>query len=373
MKKTHSFFIVLCALLFLFVLIPSFSIYAGGSRVWKERLKKCDEEKAQIENELSSLKSENSSLSDRISRLTSEKTGLEQRIADLEREIEERNMEIARLEEELAQAPDPMIVSKSVQEVQQKEAEIIDLKMERDQLQSDVRALNREIAQLKSETLAMKRENERLSQDKQNLTQQNQSLAQQNQKLTNKNDELYEALEVYEGIQRESIELMDLIYERLRDELSEEIRQGKVRVYKATLGVVVDVTAEHIFDVGSVEVNPGGRTILLKLGKLLRELSGNYFIGVIGNADSKPIVTPALKKKYPTNWELSAARGATVVRNLIDISRLSPGKFVSMGLGQYQPITTNATVEGRGKNRRIDIALLPIDVLSAIIVGAEVQ
>jgi chemotaxis protein MotB len=136
---------------------------------------------------------------------------------------------------------------------------------------------------------------------------------------------------------------------------------------------VVDISTEYMFDVGSVETNPQGKTILTKVARLLRDLSGNYFIGVLGNADSKPIVTPALKKRFPTNWELSAARGATVVRHLIDVSRLSPSKFVSMGLGEYQPIDTNKTIEGRGKNRRIDIALLPIDVLSAVIVGAEIK
>ena len=90
-------------------------------------------------------------------------------------------------------------------------------------------------------------------------------------------------------------------------------------------------------------------------------------------SDDKPIVTPSLKRQFPTNWELSAARGATVTRYLIDVSGVSSSKFISMGLGEFQPIDTNRTIKGRGNNRRVDIVLLPLDVLAVVVVGAEVK
>jgi chemotaxis protein MotB len=127
-----------------------------------------------------------------------------------------------------------------------------------------------------------------------------------------------------------------------------------------------------MFDVGSVDLTPRGRVILGKIAPLMEELDG-YLIGIIGNADSKPIVTPALKKKYPTNWELSSHRGAAVVRFFLDEANVDPRRMIAMGLGEYQPIDTNLTVEGRSNNRRIDIVLLPIDAMAAIILGAEVK
>jgi chemotaxis protein MotB len=380
MNKRHSGLFIVSTLIFLMVLMPSLSIYAGGGKALRAKLKQCDEKNAQLEVQLSDLKSENASLSNQISRLNSEKSELQGRIAELEKQIEAKDAEIALLQQELAQAPDPMIVSKTVQEVQQKEAEIIDLKMERDELQSEVRdrdseiarlnrdiaQLNRDIAQLKSDNLAMQSKNDALARE-------NSSLSGKNQELVKKNDELYGALEMYEGIEREGLELMDVIYARLKEALRAEIASGEVNVYKATLGVVVDISSSYMFDVGSIVINPKGKNVLTKVGALLQELGGNYFIGVLGNADSKPIVTPALKKRFPTNWELSAARGATVTRYLIDVSRISADRFISMGLGKEQPIATNQTTAGRGRNRRIDIALLPIDVLSAVVVGAQIE
>jgi chemotaxis protein MotB len=373
MKKNQTKFLFCGIFLVLFVLIPSLTIYAGGSKALRKQLDNCNANVEKLEKDVDSLTSQNSSLSDQISKLNSEKAELQSTISELEREISDKDQEIARLEAELAEAPEPMIVARTIEEkVQEKEAEIIDLRMEKNELESkknelesNVRNLNREIAQLKSENRTLKIENEKLAQEKM-------VLEDENRELKEDNDELLTTLEVYEGIQRESVELSDLIMERIQVLLAEEIRDGKVRVFKGTLGVVLDVTAEDMFDVGSVVLNPEGRAILFKVGRLLSELDG-YFIGVIGNADSKPIVTPALKKRFPTNWELSAGRGATVTRFLIDVSRVSPSRFISMGLGEFQPIDTNLTVDGRGNNRRVDLVLLPIDVLAAVIVGAEIK
>jgi chemotaxis protein MotB len=350
-----GFFALLIVLLLVF---PSMLVYAGGAKV-KElegKLDKCNDQVADLEAKNSQLQSNNENLEAEISSLESQRSDLQREIRELEAKLSSAETRIAILESE---APDPMIVAKTIeQKIQEKEAEIIELKMERDELESEVQQINREIARLKSENRTIKTQNERLTR--------------QVAALEDENEELEMTLEVYEGIQKESLELSDLILERINELLYDEIREGKVRVFKGTLGVVLDIVSEDMFDVGSVEVNRQGREILNKLGTLLRELDG-YLIGVIGNADNKPIVTPSLKRKFPTNWELSAARGAAITRYLIDISRTSPSRFISMGLGEYQPIDTNRTIQGRGNNRRVDIVLLPLDVLAAVVVGAEVK
>lgn len=349
--------------LVMLLLLPSVLIHAMGGKELQADLDDCNQKVESLESESSQLKSENSqlksdkeSLESTIDTLESEKADLQSKIAQLEIKIAQKDKEIENL---IAEAPDLMIVTRTIEEkVQEKEAEIIELRIEKNELETSVREINQELAKLKSENRTIKTKNE--------------SLTKQVKNLTDENEELLTTLEVYEGIQRETIELIDVVLERINELLYEEIRDGKVRVFKGTLGIVLDVVSEHMFDVGSVEINPGGKTILSKIGILLSELDG-YLIGVIGNADNKPIVTPALKKMYPTNWELSAARGASVVRYFIDVSNVRASRLVSMGLGELWPIDTNKTDEGRGNNRRIDIVLLPIDVIAAVVIGAEIK
>jgi chemotaxis protein MotB len=363
-----------CILVFVVVFVlPSMLVYAGGNKALRNKLDECNGKVEELESETSKLKSDVSSLESKVSSLEAERDRLRSQIAELESEIATKEAEIEMLQAQLEEAPDPMIVAKTIeQKVQEKEAEIIELEMEKDELETEIAQTNRELAQTERELAQANKELAELRSENRTMQRQNERLSLQVKDLEAENDELLEVLEVYEGIERESVELMDIILERINELLYEEIRDGKVRVFKGTLGIVLDVVSEHMFDVGSVEINEGGRQILGKIGTLLGEIDG-YLIGVIGNADSKPIVTPSLKKQFPTNWELSAARGATVVRYFIDVSGVSPTRFISMGLGEFQPIDTNLTIEGRGNNRRVDLVLLPMDVLAAVIVGAEIK
>jgi hypothetical protein len=70
-----------------------------------------------------------------------------------------------------------------------------------------------------------------------------------------------------------------------------------------------------------------------------------------------------LSKKYPTNWELSAARATNVARYLQEKIGINPSLLSATGYGEYQPVAPNETKEGRSKNRRIEIVLVPKEVL----------
>ena len=370
MQRTQNKVLFFALTLVLLLLVPSMLIYAGGSKALKNKLNACEEEKSSLESEVSQLKLNSERLESQIASLESEREDLKQRIIELESQLAAAQAQIEILE---AEAPEPMIVAKTIEEqIQAKEAEIIELRMEKDELETEISQINREIAQLKSQNRSLESKNRSLESENRTAKMENERLTQRVATLEEDNEELEMVLEVYEGIERESIELMDIILERINELLYEEIRAGKVRVFKGTLGIVMDVVAEDMFDVGSVKINRGGRNILDKVGTLLSDLDG-YLIGVMGNADDKPIVTPSLKRQFPTNWELSAARGATVTRYLIDVSGVSSSKFISMGLGEFQPIDTNRTLKGRGNNRRVDIVLLPLDVLAVVVVGAEVK
>jgi chemotaxis protein MotB len=118
--------------------------------------------------------------------------------------------------------------------------------------------------------------------------------------------------------------------------------------------LVVTFVDEVLFGSGSVELHGKGRAVLDKAVPTLTGLTGHW-IDVQGNTDNEPIGA-SLKARYPTNWELSAARAAEVVRHL-QAKGVDPRNLVAEGYGEYQPVAPNATPEGRAKNRRIDIVL----------------
>jgi chemotaxis protein MotB len=349
--------------IFSLVLLPALAVHAGVPKAVQEELDTCKAERGDLRTENATLKAEKDSLSDKVRSLEVEKMKLESRIEKLEAQIAQKEGEVTAIEEE---ARDMMIVSKTVEErIQEQEAEIAELRMVRKEKEA-------EITQLRMEKRDLEEERGELQADVRQINIQITQLKAQNQKLERENEELEMTLAEYERIQRKSESLMDLAISRIYEVLREEIETGKVRVFKGTMGIVLDVTSEYMFDMGSVEINSGGRVILRKIAGLLDELDG-YLVGIVGNADSKPIVTPSLKKRFPTNWELSAHRGSVIVRYILSNSSVSPKRMVVMGLGEYQPIDSNRTEGGRGNNRRVDIILLPIDVLSAVVVGAQIK
>ncbi len=367
---------MVCYSTLVLLLIPSLS-FAFGNKALQNKLDQCREERASLEGENETLQERNLALENRAAALENEKAQLERRITELEAELErwEAQAEAYGLEPE-----DPSIISRTVEEtlseknarivrleesVEQKDAEIAELEAEKQELQSQTRELQREL----SNTERRLRE---VNQELEDLRVQNALYERRIADLEQEKMELSETLEMYAMVEQEARELQTIALQRIQEVLRKEIEAGEIRVFKGSLGITLDIVSTFMFDSGSVRLNPTGRTILAKIAGLLDEFDG-YFIGVIGNADSQPIVGRALKAKYPTNWELSSVRGAVVVRFLLDNSSISPSRMVAMGLGEYQPIDDNVTEQGRGNNRRIDIVLLPMDVLATVAIGVEIR
>ena len=147
---------------------------------------------------------------------------------------------------------------------------------------------------------------------------------------------------------------LDAQYEALNKQLQAEIKADQVQIKQLQNRLVVTFVDEVLFGSGSVELHAKGRAVLDKAVPTLTGLTGHW-IDVQGNTDNEPIGA-SLKARYPTNWELSAARAAEVVRHL-QAKGVDPRNLVAEGYGEYQPVAPNATPEGRAKNRRIDIVL----------------
>ncbi|KTG15962.1 MULTISPECIES: OmpA family protein [unclassified Guyparkeria] len=105
-----------------------------------------------------------------------------------------------------------------------------------------------------------------------------------------------------------------------------------------------------LFPTGEASLSGAGESLL---GGLARRLVGSdYRITVEGHTDNRPIDT----WRYPSNWELSAARAAAVVRQLIDAG-IRPQRLHAVGLADTQPIASNDSAAGRAENRRVDLVL----------------
>jgi chemotaxis protein MotB len=117
-------------------------------------------------------------------------------------------------------------------------------------------------------------------------------------------------------------------------------------------GLVIRLLTDRLlFASGSAAVQPAGRPLLAKVGQLLRA-ENQHEIRVRGYTDPVPIHTTA----FPSNWELSAARAASVVRAFIGAG-VAPPRLEAAGRADLDPLTTNATADGRARNRRVEVLL----------------
>jgi chemotaxis protein MotB len=147
-------------------------------------------------------------------------------------------------------------------------------------------------------------------------------------------------------------------YEDLLSEMKSEIAQGQIAITELKGKLTVDVVDKILFDSGQTEIRPKGRDVLKRVVDILMTVTDKV-IRVEGHTDSIPIAG-ALAKRYPTNWELSAARALNVTRYL-EKEGIDPTLLSAVAFGEHQPIAENDTPEGRAKNRRIAIILLPME------------
>ncbi len=143
--------------------------------------------------------------------------------------------------------------------------------------------------------------------------------------------------------------------ETIEDYISENEMQAEVDVELEDKGLVIRFKDNVLFDSGSAVIKLASYDILNFLGNLLNSDEFiNEQIRVEGHTDNVPIRTAL----YPTNWELSTHRASNVVKYFIENSAMIPSRLAASGYGEYHPIASNDTVEGRAANRRVDIVVI---------------
>lgn len=148
---------------------------------------------------------------------------------------------------------------------------------------------------------------------------------------------------------------------RVSELLRPELRSRKVRIEETTKGYKITLSSDVYFRPGSAEIDyEEGKETLRKIGLMLKSLKNDFKIEVIGHTDNNKIPAGTdMAKQYPSNWELSTARAASVVRFFESLG-IDPKMMYAEGRGQYSPMESNDTPEGRAYNRRIDIYVVPV-------------
>jgi chemotaxis protein MotB len=127
---------------------------------------------------------------------------------------------------------------------------------------------------------------------------------------------------------------------------------GRVETTVRRRGLVIELLTDNVFfDSGQAVIKSGATRLLDKLGAVLRD-ERTHPIVVEGHTDSQPIST----SQYPSNWELSGARASAVVRAFVS-DGVERGRVSGALYGAEKPTASNATPEGRSRNRRVDVIL----------------
>ncbi|MGE5894340.1 MAG: OmpA family protein [bacterium] len=162
-----------------------------------------------------------------------------------------------------------------------------------------------------------------------------------------------------EAEKEKAIAELNRTYNNLVAELKEEIKQGEIEVVQLKDKLSLSMVEKILFDSGSSVIKKHGKEVLDRVAGILKKVSDRQ-IRIEGHTDNVPI-GERIKEKFPTNWELSTARATNVVKYLIE-KGVDPNLLSPAGYGQYRPVAPNDTEEGRAKNRRIEIVLIPLDL-----------
>lgn len=187
------------------------------------------------------------------------------------------------------------------------------------------------------------------------------------QSLLNKSKEelatQQQKLEALQGLLEQQKKNADALRQKMADALV-KFNSNELTVAVKNGKVYVSLQESLLFPSGSAAVNPKGKEALSKLAEVLNT-NPDINVNIEGHTDSIPI-----RRTFEDNWALSTARATSIVRVLTKDYKVDPMRVIASGHSSYDPLESNATPEGRAKNRRTEIILTPkLDELYNLING----
>ncbi len=245
----------------------------------------------------------------------------------------------------------------------------------------NLREMQQKYADLTSENVSLKAQVEKLTGNNAELTKEKENLAADNRKLDNilkakadeisrnimelrqkssdlenENTRLKVEIANLQKAKMEEVQKTSKTYEEMLEKMKNEISQGQVTISELKGKLTVNMVEAMLFDSGRAEVKTAGLVVLRKVIDILRTVRDKA-IRIESHTDNVNI-SGDMTGKYATNWELSAARAVNVTRYLQQ-QGIDPAVLSAVAYGEYRPVASNDTEEGRTKNRRIEIILVP--------------
>lgn len=136
------------------------------------------------------------------------------------------------------------------------------------------------------------------------------------------------------------------IADSIRDEFASLLGEGQIQIRANEMWLELELSSSLLFPSADAVPQPEAFDLIERIAEILSPYENP--IQIEGFTDNQPIST----RMYPTNWELSASRAASIVRMLV-MEGVAPERLAAVGYGEFQPIDSNETAEGRAKNRRV--------------------
>ena len=140
------------------------------------------------------------------------------------------------------------------------------------------------------------------------------------------------------------------IKRHLEEAAQPDIDRGIIGIHDSANGLVISLQEAGFFDSGAADVRPSALSVLNRIAAALPETA----LRVEGHTDDVPIHTA----QFASNWELSSSRASSIARLLLLHVNVHADNMSVAGYAEFHPATSNATAEGRARNRRVDIVLL---------------
>lgn len=277
------------------------------------RNKNCEESKSELERELASAKKQNSDLNRELQQLKNSSNSERQK---LDAALKKKGEELDAREKSISELLDKL---------EAREKKLAELQAEMDARERKVDELQKEVAS-----------REKASQDLKSELDAREKRIQELQELISSRDKAMNDLRN---------KLMNALTGYGKDDLSVEMRNGKV---------YIAISDKMLFKSGSAKVEQAGKDALAKVANVLNKYDDMDLI-IEGHTDSIPIKTA----QFADNWDLSVIRATSVVRLLTVDYGMSAARVMPAGRGEYFPKASNASPEGRAKNRRTEIIIAP--------------
>ena len=285
-----------------------------------------------LEDKLSNQQGKINTLNDSIKLLEAEKSTLQN---NLQIEVNQASSAATELKSELEQQ------QAEKESLRDKNNTLNDsmklLEAEKSTLQNN---LQLEVSQVSSAAAELKSELEQQQAEKESL----------HDKISEASEEKSKLLSRLEQEQINRVQVASL-KSRLEKELNET--RVEITLLKNQM-TVIKLTNEVLFNSGSAEIKPAGKKVLSVIAESLNAYPDRA-ISVEGHTDDVPVIQHI---RYESNWELSSARALAALNYFQQTNRVDPKRLKLVGYGEYHPVASNETSEGRKLNRRIEIRML---------------